>query len=378
MSARSGRERVGAAAAAAPTRNAYVSFLAGAYKDALAPLQPLLAALKAARRQAELVRGARAKELYERALALADDAIAAGLLTTDSLIYVTVLRELYSSRLLVATIAIKQQARSEVDESVAMEVAWHDDTTVSLSRQALAALLARWEAGTLFTLSTVELAYCAQEDLLPKDEDSLHIALAELLFMIAADTAFRSPREARGSINTNASHAGITAALRALASLIERSVKLENPSYTPRGTVRLRLFELRSDVAMHLQPLLHTALKDPPNSLLLELRRRGLTAGEEKTLRVVALPFVNSTIPDAQKYMYTNDEMASQRAAADVAKHGLRKCALPECTQQEPHPRAFKVCARCHAVTYCCREHQLQDWKRHKREEGCAAPAAAP
>ena len=28
-------------------------------------------------------------------------------------------------------------------------------------------------------------------------------------------------------------------------------------------------------------------------------------------------------------------------------------------------------CSRCHLVTYCCREHQIQDWKNHK--EFCKA-----
>jgi hypothetical protein len=60
-------------------------------------------------------------------------------------------------------------------------------------------------------------------------------------------------------------------------------------------------------------------------------------------------------------------------AAADAARHGLRRCALPACAVQEPHPKLFKLCGRCHAAAYCCAAHSVEDWKRHKREDGCKA-----
>jgi hypothetical protein len=65
------------------------------------------------------------------------------------------------------------------------------------------------------------------------------------------------------------------------------------------------------------------------------------------------------------------------RAAGDVARHGLRRCALPSCNSTEPHPKCFKLCGRCRGVTYCSPAHSVEDWKRHKREDGCkAAPSA--
>jgi hypothetical protein len=62
-----------------------------------------------------------------------------------------------------------------------------------------------------------------------------------------------------------------------------------------------------------------------------------------------------------------------QIAAADVARHGLRRCALPACGAQEAHPKLFKLCGRCRGAAYCCAAHSVEDWKRHKREDRCAA-----
>lgn len=107
---------------------------------------------------------------------------------------------------------------------------------------------------------------------------------------------------------------------------------------------------------MLLQPLLEVVLKNPDKTFLRELRRRGLTASEVETLRVIALPWVKSYAPDARNSVSSANELALQHAAADLARHGLRGCSLPGCPEQEPHPRAFKVCARCHAAVYCCRE----------------------
>jgi hypothetical protein len=66
-------------------------------------------------------------------------------------------------------------------------------------------------------------------------------------------------------------------------------------------------------------------------------------------------------------------EDTRDRAAADLARYGLRRCALPSCDAQEPHPKFFKLCGRCRGVVYCCPEHSKEDWKRHKREDGCKA-----
>ncbi len=72
---------------------------------------------------------------------------------------------------------------------------------------------------------------------------------------------------------------------------------------------------------------------------------------------------------------FGDDASQRERAAADVARHGLRRCALPFCDAQEAHPKLFKLCGRCRGAAYCCAGHSKEDWKRHKREDGCTAAA---
>jgi hypothetical protein len=73
-----------------------------------------------------------------------------------------------------------------------------------------------------------------------------------------------------------------------------------------------------------------------------------------------------------QRMVGAADQLAfiQERGAADVARHGLRRCALPACDAQEAHP---KLCGRCRGTAYCCAGHSKEDWKRHKREDGCNA-----
>jgi hypothetical protein len=104
----------------------------------------------------------------------------------------------------------------------------------------------------------------------------------------------------------------------------------------------------------------------------------GLTQQEEEELRQLAQRtdafFVQSQ--DAFDQHRVGDFAAKQaRAAADVERHGLRRCALPACDAQEAHPKLFKLCGRCRGAAYCCAAHSAEDWKRHKREDGCRAAA---
>ena len=70
------------------------------------------------------------------------------------------------------------------------------------------------------------------------------------------------------------------------------------------------------------------------------------------------------------------NETFNTMAAADLAKHGLRWCALPSCAKQELHVFDFKACSACKAVVYCSAEHGALHWTRGHRKE-CAALRAA-
>ena len=96
----------------------------------------------------------------------------------------------------------------------------------------------------------------------------------------------------------------------------------------------------------------------------------GLTADKIAALRSVASRLPDNNALGISVRAAFNSER-SMRAAADLARHGLRRCSLPDCGATEPHPKAFKVCGRCLRAAYCGPACQTQDWTRHKREDGC-------
>ena len=55
------------------------------------------------------------------------------------------------------------------------------------------------------------------------------------------------------------------------------------------------------------------------------------------------------------------------RQRANIAKHGLRDCALPSCSKTEKTVKEFAGCSGCRSVVYCCLEHQALDWRAHKK-----------
>ena len=57
---------------------------------------------------------------------------------------------------------------------------------------------------------------------------------------------------------------------------------------------------------------------------------------------------------------------AHTQACTDIAKHGLRDCALPFCSRTEKTVKEFAGCSGCRSVVYCCLEHQALDWRAHK------------
>jgi hypothetical protein len=109
--------------------------------------------------------------------------------------------------------------------------------------------------------------------------------------------------------------------------------------------------------------------------LLHKLRAIGhaLTHEEEETLRRDVLPAVTQMALAERDALRASWEAQQRRAAEDVARHGLRVCALPGCGGTEPQPKTYKVCSRCRRACYCSPAHQAADWRRHKREDACAA-----
>ena len=66
------------------------------------------------------------------------------------------------------------------------------------------------------------------------------------------------------------------------------------------------------------------------------------------------------------KHKQSNAEFYA-RQRADIAKHGLRDCALPSCSKTEKMVKEFAGCTGCRSVVYCCLEHQALDWRAHKK-----------
>jgi hypothetical protein len=112
--------------------------------------------------------------------------------------------------------------------------------------------------------------------------------------------------------------------------------------------------------------------------LLHKLRAIGhaLTHEEEETLRRDVLPAVTQMALAGRDVIAAEWQAHRCRAMEDVARHGLRACALPGCGATEPQPKTFKVCSRCRRACYCSQAHQAADWRRHKREDTCTAAAA--
>ena len=80
-----------------------------------------------------------------------------------------------------------------------------------------------------------------------------------------------------------------------------------------------------------------------------------------------------SSVLRARNVLQTGFARAAQSQAeflalqrADVAKHGLRDCALPSCFKTEKTVKEFAGCSGCCTVVYCLK-HQALDWKAHKK-----------
>jgi hypothetical protein len=332
-----------------------------------------LAALEAGQAAYGLGRFARSVELYERALAAAD---ADATLPRDSLLVTLVLYHLVEARVETAELHVPGGAAdAQHNKAAARAAAWHaDPRALALSQRALKLMRARFDAGTLFApLTPVERSAMDAAELSHDKElpGALPSQRADRLFAVAADAMMYWPPPSDLAAE-EARLRGVTAAAKALLTLNAHGVMHE-------GRRMNDLLLLPQDSAVLVTALLREVLHGNTASggLLHKLRATcGLTREEEATLRQDVLPAVTQMALAERDAFMAGWEAQQRRAAEDVARHGLRACALPGCCATEPQPKTFKVCSRCRRACYCSPAHQAADWRRHKREDACAAAAA--
>ncbi len=332
-----------------------------------------LAALKAATVARNLGRVARSVELYERALAAAD---ADATLPRDSLLVAMTLECLVYARVNAADVHVPDGAATDDAEQrdTALTAAWRaEPRAMALSQRLLALLLARFDAGTLFApLTPLERSTCDVFDDTYKDAPSwsLPSQRADRLFSVAGTAVLYWP-----PLNEPAAEEarvrGVAAAARAVLALHTRGVMMHEGRRMNGASL------LAHHTAAMVTGVLLKVLDDntATGGLLRKLRATcGLTREEEATLREDVLPVVTQVTLTGHGDAKARWQAYQRRAADDVARHGLRTCALPpSCGATEPQPKAFKVCSRCRRACYCSPAHQQQDWRRHKREDACAA-----
>jgi hypothetical protein len=89
------------------------------------------------------------------------------------------------------------------------------------------------------------------------------------------------------------------------------------------------------------------------NNVRRRLRGCGMSETDEAALAALRrriageAPILDANARKMMEASQRTQAARKQRAAADVARHGLRACALPECDAVEPQPKTFKLCSRC-------------------------------
>jgi hypothetical protein len=306
---------------------------------------PLLQLRRAAQKADKLSRFARAAELFERALAAAELA-----LPRDSLVIAALLDELGMAN-----------PSSPADAERNME----------LKLRLLHLLHARWQAGTLFSPTAEETAYLVEDDY-----PWLPAQICGAYFYVTAATIVGkmqrllppcTPAEAEARLHA------VYGALRAALEMDATSMLERNPR---TGQAWPAAFDIISLLKSAVHRLVTFALSDETSMLLRMRAICGLSAAEETALRQLAERHkaeYQRSMQELPKFAEDANAKLQQAAAVDTARHGLRRCALPACDAQEPHPKLFKLCGRCRGAAYCCAAHSVEDWKRHKREDGCNA-----
>jgi hypothetical protein len=213
-----------------------------------------------------------------------------------------------------------------------------DEQALVLLRRSLALYYSRWRAGSLFTLTPQEAAFFEGRHEASAPLDYVVCALHAVRFWPALVHALRAANEER-----------LRAVYGALRAALEMDARAGDGAQDP-----------------HLAHALITeALDSRAGGILSRLRSVcGMTCDEEAAIGELGQREARNMLASVK-----------QRAVADVARNGLRRCALPSCGALEPHPKCYYLCGRCRGVAYCSAAHSKEDWKRHKREDDCKAAA---
>jgi hypothetical protein len=320
----------------------------------------LLQLKREARKVAQLFRTERRQELLERAPALRK---------ASTLIVVSLVDEVAGAR--VADAAFRKHmhaSKAELAAGLTADVL-HIYTTESdsLKQQCLDLLHARWRAGKLFVPTADERTFFAAWRM------PTELVGAELYISIAAGVMHAKIPPRRTAAEQEARLRCVYGALCVALELDARGC------FGRRGRARgnTTWAQLPGDCVLVDElggdGLLANALRAEPEGGPLHGLRAvcGLSGAEEAALRALAAHI--ESIRDADKIEADATVILHdlpQRRADDVARHGLRACALPECGKTEREPKAFKLCSRCLRVCYCSSAHQHQDWRRHKHDAG--------
>jgi hypothetical protein len=322
-----------------------------------------------------LGRTVRAIELYESALAVVEASMPA-----DSLVLAKQLDGLVKAKLNAACTSAK--ARGISHHAAAVQAFGSDERLLTLSHKALMLCDARFRAGTLFTPTPEERAVFDAQGI------PVHFFSAQSYIDDAtvALTQWPQPRTHEDEACMRAVHGALQAALEMdRRGFVHWWDAFTDASQQTRVQldgvfISLAISCLRAFVDTFLTAALNTSTAGAWQRLRVTC---AIPAEEEAALRqlmqrnqaeLLAKAHVTAAIGDFE--LKTSAER-QQRADSDLARFGLRACALPECDAVEPEPKLFKVCGRCRAVCYCSAAHQQADWRRHKRTDGCAAAAGA-
>jgi hypothetical protein len=316
---------------------------------AAAEVVPALLRLRSkAEKTRSLERNVHALELYERALAAAEAS-----LPPDSLVLVFFLEATAEARVR-AVDGVTTEMLAEEYNRLHLAAWRNNEQALAMTDRCMALLLGRWRAGSLFTHTPDEAAFLSSR------RAQAPLVGAELLISCACNALMYGP-PLRAPAADDAFVQGLHGSLLALLELNARGVMANYPPTTAEGQ------------AKHI--LLQNVLNHPAYAAILARLRLVLSRQEEVELRQLAQRF-NTWAAETAGAISAISASAQQRAAADVARHGLQRCALPSCAAQEAHPRLFKLCGRCYGVAYCGAAHCREDWKRHKRQDDCTAAAS--